>query len=191
MVSIDDDDDDDRLKFKWHFLSLMDTTFFHFFLFSISNFSYSSFHYRLIDWRQHIDVIIIIIIIIVVLNSNWTQSNQYVAYSTNGKFETLSTTHQINVICKFCVMWKNLIFHFLFFFLTHKDPPEMPILLGVKNGQVTVFVGEIFKCKCVCYGGNPRANLIWLNQNDREVWINPHSYESGTTSIKHLFTSNW
>ncbi|KPM11977.1 sticks and stones-like protein, partial [Sarcoptes scabiei] len=40
------------------------------------------------------------------------------------------------------------------------DPPEMPVLLGLKNGQATVMIGEIFKLKCVCYSGNPKPDLI-------------------------------
>ena len=49
------------------------------------------------------------------------------------------------------------------------DPPELPTLLGVKNGLATVKAGEIFKCKCVCYSGHPRASLVWLNHKNREV----------------------
>lgn len=58
---------------------------------------------------------------------------------------------------------------FSFFASLVADPPEVPTLLGVKNGLATVHAGDIFKCKCVSYSGNPRASLVWLNHQNREV----------------------
>ncbi len=57
------------------------------------------------------------------------------------------------------------------------DAPDSPTLLGIKEGSASVLAGTILKCKCVCYSGNPRASLVWLNQENREVRLNPsHLY---------------
>jgi len=49
------------------------------------------------------------------------------------------------------------------------DAPDSPTLLGIKEGSASVLAGTILKCKCVCYSGNPRATLVWLNHQNHEV----------------------
>ncbi|KAH9404754.1 cell differentiation [Tyrophagus putrescentiae] len=80
----------------------------------------------------------------------------------------------------------SAIFHGRYLFYPRKngdDPPELPTLLGVKDGgYATVTVGEIFKCKCVCYSGNPRPSLLWLNHHNREISAVTTTTGSGVSS---------
>ena len=51
------------------------------------------------------------------------------------------------------------------------DAPDFPTLLGIKDSLVSVVVGNIVKCKCVSYSGNPRPELVWMTADNREVCV--------------------
>ncbi|CAG2166889.1 unnamed protein product, partial [Oppiella nova] len=75
-----------------------------------------------------------------------------IGYTSAMKEESVSAVHKVNVIL-----------------LMHRNAPDLPTLLGIKDSWVSVVAGNLLKCKCVSYSGNPRPHLIWLNQYNREV----------------------
>ncbi|CAG2111842.1 unnamed protein product, partial [Medioppia subpectinata] len=68
-------------------------------------------------------------------------------YTSAMKEESVSTVHKVNVI----------------------HAPDLPTLLGIKDSWVSVVAGNILKCKCVSYSGNPKPHLVWLNHHNREI----------------------